>query len=169
MILSGLYEGLQNLDDPTVNLLLVMLLIWSSGVLFRKIRQPPMLGELLGGFIFGPSVLGIINPDMTLEVLSHLGVFFLMFYAGLETNPDSLKKMGKQAFLVGAGGFFAEGILTNIPRLLYFYGYHLEWKSWYYDEYPRDKGNVAIIGGFGNFCNNTLHPMQYYLLKRGYT
>lgn len=88
-----------------MNLLLVMILIWFSGVVFRKLKQPPMLGELLGGFIFGPSVLGIISPDAIINCLAELGVFFLMFYAGLETNPNALQKMGKQAFLVGIGGF----------------------------------------------------------------
>lgn len=105
MILSSVFSSFQNHDDQTINLLLVMILIWVSGVVFRKMRQPPMLGELLGGFIFGPSVLGIISPDAIIDCLAELGVFFLMFYAGLETNPNALKKMGRQAFLVGIGGF----------------------------------------------------------------
>ena len=96
----------QRLDDPTINLILVMVLIWSTGVLFRKIRQPPVLGELLAGIIFGPALLNVIRPDHTMEVLSELGIFFLMFHAGLETNPYDLKKMGKQSLLVGIGGFF---------------------------------------------------------------
>lgn len=105
MTLSDVLSLFKNHDDQTINLLLVMILIWVSGVVFKKLRQPPMLGELLGGFVFGPSVLGIISPDAIIDCLAQLGVFFLMFYAGLETNPNSLKKMGKQAFIVGVGGF----------------------------------------------------------------
>ncbi|MBE9519906.1 MAG: cation:proton antiporter [Proteobacteria bacterium] len=100
-----MFTSLQSVEDPTINLLLIMILIWVSGVVFRKLKQPPMLGELLGGFVFGPSVLGVISPDATIECLAELGVFFLMFYAGLETNPNSLKRMGKLAMLVGIGGF----------------------------------------------------------------
>jgi len=96
----------QHLNDPTINLILVMVLIWSTGVLFRKIRQPPVLGELLAGIVFGPALLDIIRPDHTIEVLSELGIFFLMFHAGLETNPYDLKKMGKQSVMVGTYGFF---------------------------------------------------------------
>ena len=55
--------------------------------------------------IFGPPVLGIITPDETLHVLSELGIFFLMFYAGLETNPFELRRMTKPASLVALGGF----------------------------------------------------------------
>lgn len=105
MDMNDVFSALPNHDDQTMNLLLIMILIWVSGVIFRKLRQPPMLGELLGGFIFGPSVLGIISPDATIDCLAELGVFFLMFYAGLDTDPNTLKKMGRQAVLVGIGGF----------------------------------------------------------------
>ncbi len=92
--------------SATINLLMVMVLIWTSGVIFRRINQPPMLGELLAGIIFGPSLLGIINPDPMLSVLSELGIFFLMFYAGLETDVSDLKKSAGISTVVGAGGFF---------------------------------------------------------------
>ena len=92
-------------DNSIINLLMVMVIIWTTGVLFRIIRQPPVIGELLAGFIFGPPVLGIIQPDETLHVLSELGIFFLMFYAGLETNPFELKRMTKPSLYVALGGF----------------------------------------------------------------
>lgn len=91
--------------SPTINLLMVMALVWTAGVLFRKIKQPPVLGELLAGIIFGPAFLGIIHPDETIKVLSDLGIFFLMFYTGLETNPFDLKRSSRQSFMVGFGGF----------------------------------------------------------------
>jgi len=96
----------RGLNDPTINLILVMVIIWSSGVLFRKIRQSPVLGELLAGIVFGPALLDIVRPDHTIKVLSELGIFFLMFHAGLETNPYDLKKMGKHSLMVGTYGFF---------------------------------------------------------------
>lgn len=101
-------EYIQNLsaNNPIINLLLVMVIIWTAGVLFRRIKQPPILGELLGGIIFGPPLLGIIQPDETLHVLSELGVFFLMFYTGLETDPATFKRFSFRAMLVAAGGFF---------------------------------------------------------------
>lgn len=104
-IISSIYRQFLPIDNPIINLLMVMVIIWTSGVVFRMIRQPPVLGELLAGFIFGPPVLGIITPDETLHVLSELGIFFLMFYAGLETNPFELRRMTKPASLVAIGGF----------------------------------------------------------------
>ncbi len=103
--------------SQTTNLLFIMVLVWSTGVLFRKIKQPPVLGELLAGIIFGPSLLGIIHPDVTVYVLADLGAFFLMFYAGLETNPFDLKSMRFQAFVVGFAGFivpFSMGYVVGV-------------------------------------------------------
>jgi Kef-type K+ transport system membrane component KefB len=102
--IENIYEFLVK-HNTTINLLFMMVLIWTSGVLFRWIKQPPILGELLAGIIFGPPILGMIQPDETVNVLSELGVFFLMFYAGLESNPVDLKREGIRSIIIGLGSF----------------------------------------------------------------
>ena len=92
--------------DPTLNLLLLLVIVWTTGVLCRAIKQPPVLGELTAGIIFGPALLGIIVPNEMLDMLAELGAFFLMFYAGLETNPIDLKKQRFSSTCVGVMGFF---------------------------------------------------------------
>jgi Kef-type K+ transport system membrane component KefB len=109
--MQWIYAEILAIDNQTINLLLVMVIVWTTGVLFRIIKQPPVLGELLAGFIFGPPVLGIIKPDETIRVLSELGVFFLMFYAGLETNPFELKRMTRPSLYVAIGGFILPFLL----------------------------------------------------------
>lgn len=66
------YQQIQSIDNPIINLLLVMVIIWTTGVVFRKIRQPPVLGELLAGIIFGPTLLGIIKYDREPRVVIQL-------------------------------------------------------------------------------------------------
>jgi Kef-type K+ transport system membrane component KefB len=112
---SQIVPAAGQLQSSTINLLLVMTLVWTAGVIFRWIHQPPILGELLAGIIFGPTLLGIIKPDSTLMVLSELGVFFIMFYAGLETNLTDLRNNVRQSVLAGTGGVllpFALGFST---------------------------------------------------------
>ncbi|MEJ2471808.1 MAG: cation:proton antiporter, partial [Desulfuromonadales bacterium] len=92
--------------DPTLNLLLLLVIVWTTGVLCRAIHQPPVLGELTAGIIFGPPLLGIIVPNEMLDMLAELGAFFLMFYAGLETNPIDLKRQRLASTFVGVFGFF---------------------------------------------------------------
>ena len=110
-IISNSFQEVLSANNSIINLLLVMVIIWTAGVLFRTIKQPPVIGELLAGFIFGPPVLGIIHPDETLHVLSELGIFFLMFYAGLETNPFELKQMTRPSLFVALGGFILPFLL----------------------------------------------------------
>jgi len=92
-------------DNPTLNLLMLMVIVWTTGVICRIIHQPPVLGELTAGIIFGPAFLGLISPNEMLAILSELGVFFLMFYAGLETNPIDLKKFRRHSTIIGISGF----------------------------------------------------------------
>jgi Kef-type K+ transport system membrane component KefB len=92
-------------QNQTLNLLTLMVLIWSTGVICRVIHQPPILGELTAGIIFGPAFLGVFVPNEMLTLLSELGIFFLMFYAGLESNPAELKRYRIHSCLVGIAGF----------------------------------------------------------------
>jgi len=97
--------GRMTQENSTLNLLMLMVIVWTTGVICRVIHQPPVLGELVAGIIFGPALLGLIAPNEMLAILSELGVFFLMFYAGLETNPFDLMKFRRHSCIVGLTGF----------------------------------------------------------------
>ncbi len=98
--------------SPALSLLLLLVIVWTTGVICRVLKQPPVLGELTAGIIFGPALLGIIVPNEMLEILAELGAFFLMFYAGLETNPVDLKKQGFASSCVGICGFVIPFLLA---------------------------------------------------------
>ena len=73
------------------SLLILMVVVWGMGKIFRILTLPVIFGELLGGIIVGPAVLGLIDPsNQTIQVLADLGVFFLMLHAGLETDAKEL-------------------------------------------------------------------------------
>ena len=72
------------------------------GRLFRAIGQPPVIGEVVGGLLLGPSLLGAISPDAYhvvlapvvvpyLGTIAQLGVVFYMFLVGVELNPDLMR------------------------------------------------------------------------------
>jgi Na+:H+ antiporter len=63
-----------------------------------------MLVEMLAGIILGPPVLNIIRPSAHIEWLAELGIFFLMFFTGMEIDLKKLKKTSKRAILVAFGG-----------------------------------------------------------------
>jgi Kef-type K+ transport system membrane component KefB len=72
--------------------------------IFERLRQPAVVGEILAGVIVGPQVLGLIRPDDATFALSELGVLFLLFLVGLETNPSDLLRVGGKAMVVAVGG-----------------------------------------------------------------
>jgi Kef-type K+ transport system membrane component KefB len=65
------------------------------------LRLPSVVLEIAVGIVLGPSVLGWVHVDVPLQVLSLLGLAFLLFLAGLEIDVHQLR--GKLLGLVAAG------------------------------------------------------------------
>lgn len=90
-----------------VSIVVILVAARVLGELFQRIKQPPLVGEILAGIIIGPSILGLVLPNPDLQVLSELAVFFLMFLAGLEMDPREIRKAGKSAMVISVIAFFA--------------------------------------------------------------
>jgi len=72
------------------------------GWLFAGLNQPAVIGEVVGGILLGPSLLGRVSPDAAafllppdaapfLGVISQLGVILYMFLVGLELDLGVLR------------------------------------------------------------------------------
>ena len=83
-------------------LAVILVLARGAGALFRAIRQPPVIGEVLVGIALGPSLFGALAPaaqscllpaEITpyLGVIAQIGVILFMFSVGLELDPHMLK------------------------------------------------------------------------------
>lgn len=98
-----------------VNLILILTVAWFMGRVFARFGLPVVLGELLAGVILGPPLLGIISTSEPIELLAEFGIFFLMFYAGLEMDPKEAVEHIWPSTAVAIGGFvlpFAFGYFT---------------------------------------------------------
>lgn len=83
---------------------LILLSTKVLGLVTRKLQLPQVVGALLAGLIFGPGVLGVIQPTDFLTSLSEIGVIVIMFGAGMATDIKELKNAGKSGFLVALIG-----------------------------------------------------------------
>lgn len=79
---------------PFVAFFLIMLVGLFSASLLRKLHFPWVVSLIIGGIIIGPQALDILKPDSTTEFIGQLGLTFLMFMAGLETQLSSFKELG---------------------------------------------------------------------------
>lgn len=129
-----------------LELALLLLVARGLGEFMRRIKLPPVVGELLAGVLLGPSVFGWILPNLQehifpksqaqsdlLSVVSWLGVLFLLIVTGLETDLKLIVRKGKTALLISLGGiiipfvtglglgwFLPEGFLVNPNQRLIF-------------------------------------------------
>lgn len=94
-----------------VEVLVVIGLSRLVGLGFRYIKQPLVIGEIVAGIMLGPSLLGLVAPEVSawlfpsaavpfLEILAEIGLIFFMFLIGLELNPKYLKGQLNVAILI---------------------------------------------------------------------
>ncbi|MFN8242440.1 MAG: cation:proton antiporter [Ferruginibacter sp.] len=104
-----------NLHHPLAVLLLQIIIIIAfahlMGWLFKKIRQPAVIGEIVAGIILGPSILGAFLPDVNhllfpvaslvnIQFLSQIGLILFMFVIGMELEVSAIRKQAYGAFIV---------------------------------------------------------------------
>ena len=54
-------------------------------------RLPSVVLEIVAGIVVGPSLLGIVEVDQTIEVIALIGLGFVLFLAGLEIEFEKLR------------------------------------------------------------------------------
>ena len=83
-----------------IQLFIIFLLAKIAAEIFEWMSQPAIIGELLVGIMLGTVYFNFLELDRShevLEVLSELGVIFLLFIIGLETKFSELRRVGRLA------------------------------------------------------------------------
>ena len=109
-----------------IALTLILVMAHAVGHLFARMRQPAVIGEIVGGLVLGPTVLGQLAPDVraylftdlgaistVLSSTTQLGVLFLLFLAGAEVRPRPRGREGRTVTVVAVAGLvlpFAVGV-----------------------------------------------------------
>ena len=107
------------------DLAVVLLAAGAAALLFHRLRQPKVLGDILAGLLLGPHTppFSLIQDETTIRVLADLGVIFLMFSLGLEFNLRRLRKVGTTA------GVTALMDVTVMVWLGYLLGRRMGWST----------------------------------------
>src|SRR5215216_8246 len=108
---------------------LCILFAWVLGLLAHFSRQPLILAYLIAGFIIGPFGMGWVKSRESINVISELGLIFMLFMIGLEIDLKKIVRAGK-VILFAAGGQLIGGVLLGI---LFFIGIGLSMGSGHFD------------------------------------
>jgi Kef-type K+ transport system membrane component KefB len=76
----------------------------------KRIRIPAAVIEVLLGALAGPGGFGIVKPDEATDVLSFLGLGFLLFVAGLEVEPEATARHFKNVSIA-----FVMSVVIAVP------------------------------------------------------
>lgn len=102
------------------DLAIILIAAKLCGILASKLRAPQVVGEIIAGLLIGPSLLGLVSESTFLVDMAEIGVVLLMFFAGLETNLQDLKKTGWKAFVIAVAGVTVPLVAGSILYFLYY-------------------------------------------------
>ncbi|MGL5060697.1 MAG: cation:proton antiporter [Microcoleus sp.] len=145
-----------------LEVLIVIALSRLVGLGFRWIKQPQVIGEIVAGIMLGPSLLGLVAPDLSaalfpaeavpfLNVLSEVGLIFFMFLIGLELNPKYLKSNLDIAILTSHVSILVPFSLGSILALLL---------------YPLVSNNSVSFTAFAMFLGAAMSITAFPVLAR---
>jgi Kef-type K+ transport system membrane component KefB len=109
-------------------LAVILVLARAAGALFRRIRQPPVIGEVLVGIALGPSLFGALAPAAQayllpaaiqpyLGVIAQIGVILFMFSVGLELDPRMLKSRAHVTIVIAHASIVVPFLLGSALAL----------------------------------------------------
>lgn len=74
------------ITDPTWIFFIVLCIILLAPMIMSKLRIPHIIGMVLAGIIVGQYGLNILERDASFEIFGQVGLYFIMFLAGLEMD-----------------------------------------------------------------------------------
>ncbi|KUM25097.1 potassium transporter [Mesorhizobium loti] len=97
----------------------ILLLVVGRGIgeLLERLGQPAVMGQLIGGILLGPSLLGWVWPaaervvfagdasqKSMINAIAQLGVLMLLLLTGMETDLRLVRRVGRACFSISAAG-----------------------------------------------------------------
>ncbi|EPS59894.1 hypothetical protein M569_14908, partial [Genlisea aurea] len=124
---NGIWVGENPLDYSLplfiLQLILVVLTTRFFVFLFKPLKQPRVISEILGGIILGPSVLGRskkfadtifpLRSLMILETMANVGLLYFLFLVGVEMDIGVIRRTGKRAFTIALSGMILPFVIGS--------------------------------------------------------
>jgi Kef-type K+ transport system membrane component KefB len=132
------------------------------GATFRRLAQPPVVGEVIAGIALGPSLLGKLAPDAmgylfpspilpSLNMIAQVGVILFMFLVGSELDTRVLRDKAHAAVAISHASIIAPFLLGSLASF------------WLY---PRLSSSDVPFGVFAMFMGIAMSITAFPVLAR---
>ena len=108
--------------DPTWIFFLVLIIILFVPMILGRLRIPHIIGMILAGVVVGKYGFNILERDSSFELFGKVGLYYIMFLAGLEMDMDDFKKNRTKGLIFGMFTFLIPmglGIWSSMSMLDY--------------------------------------------------
>ena len=108
--------------DPTWIFCLVLIIILFAPMILGRLRIPHIIGMILAGVVVGKYGFNILERDSSFELFGKVGLYYIMFLAGLEMDMDDFKKNRTKGLIFGMFTFLIPmglGIWSSMSMLDY--------------------------------------------------
>jgi Kef-type K+ transport system membrane component KefB len=80
-----------------MDLITLLLMSFPMGAVCERLGLPPLFGYIMTGVFLGPSGINNLKSMVQVETIGEFGVFFILFFAGLEFSPEKIRNVWKVA------------------------------------------------------------------------
>lgn len=99
------------ITDPTWIFFLVLVIILFAPIVLGRLRIPHIIGMILAGVVIGEYGFNILERDSSFELFGKVGLYYIMFLAGLEMDMEDFKKNRVKALVFGLITFIVPMVL----------------------------------------------------------
>lgn len=107
------------IESSTIPVQFMVVIITATvlGIIARRAKQPVLLAYLFTGIVLGPVFLDLVQETHTIQIMSELGLGFLLFLVGIEMNLDDIKEILRPISIIAVGQTILQTALAFVVPL----------------------------------------------------
>ncbi|MHC0063938.1 cation:proton antiporter [Nostoc sp. UIC 10890] len=111
--------------EPIVPFAILLVVILVIPIMFERLRLPGLVGLVFSGLVLGPSGWNLFQSDSPMiNLLSDIGLIYLLFVAGLEVDLEQFRRQKSRAFGFASLTFSVPLVMGTLVGLILGYGWN---------------------------------------------
>ncbi|MEH2385491.1 MAG: cation:proton antiporter [Nostoc sp.] len=112
--------------EPIVPFAILLVVILVIPIIFERLRLPALVGLVFSGLVLGPSGWNLFQSDSPMiNLLSDIGLIYLLFVAGLEVDLEKFRRQKSRAFGFASLTFSIPLVMGTLVGLILGYGWNI--------------------------------------------